>query len=271
MCLVSVIIPYYNRGDTLPRALDSVCNQSNKDFEIVLVNDGSTDQSTKIVEKYIRQHPDIRFKHVTQANRGPSGARNNGVRQAVGKYIAFLDSDDSWEPTKLEIQIEYMEKNPQIAITGTNYYIVKDHKWLRYPLEPTIIEPGFYHILFKVFFWTSTIVIRREVFLRDNIWYLEGKNRGEDHLLYLQILREHRGIRFSQPLANMYKLEYGEEGLTEDLSKLLECDLDNLKIIYSDKEHPKRVSVTLFFVLNIYLYLKHFKRVLRSGWYKRGR
>ncbi len=272
MCMVSVIIPYYNRSNTLIRALDSVQNQTYKDLEIILVNDGSTDKSAQVVEEYFIKHKNIYFKHIIQSNMGPSVARNNGIRNAKGKYIAFLDSDDSWEPTKLEIQIKYMEENPDISISGTNYYIVKNYKWNRYPLEPAIIETDFYHILFKVFFATPTIVIRREVFFSDNIWYREGKNQGEDHLLYLQILRHHRGIRFSKPLANIYKNVYGEEGLTEDLNKLLKCDLDNLKIIYSDNKYSgKRISVILFIMLNIYLYLKHAKRILISVWHKRKR
>lgn len=271
MCLVSVVIPYYNRGKTLPRALDSVCAQTYKDLEIILVNDGSTDLSELVVEEYIRQHPEFRFKHIFQTNTGPSGARNNGVKNASGKYIAFLDSDDSWEPSKLEIQIGYMERNPDVAITGTNYCIItKDHKCSRYPLEPAVIEADFYRMLFKIVFATPTVVIRREVFLSDNIWFRVGKNQAEDILIFLQILRKHRGVRFSEPLANVFKFVYGEEGgLTSDLSKLLVNDLDNLKILYSENSHSKRkISFALFIAVNAFTYLKHVKRLLLTGWHK---
>lgn len=271
MCLVSVVIPYYNRGKTLPRALDSVCTQTYKDFEIILVNDGSTDQSELVVEEFIKQHPEFHYKHIFQTNTGPSGARNNGVRNASGKYIAFLDSDDSWESSKLEIQIEYMERNPDVAITGTNYSIItKDRKYSRYSLEPVTVEANFYRMLFKIVFATPTVVIRREVFLRDNIWFRVGKNQAEDILLFLQIIRKHRGVRFSDPLANVFKFVYGEEGgLTSNLSKLLVNDLDNLKILYSENSHSKRkINFLLFVAVNVYTYLKHVKRLLLTGWHK---
>lgn len=269
MCLVSVIIPYYNRGDTLPRALDSVLAQTFKDLEIILVNDGTTDQSEQVVEEYIRKHPQVRFKHLTQVNMGPSEARNNGVRNARGKFVAFLDSDDSWEPTKLEIQIEYMEKNPDVAITGTNYYIVKDHKWTRYPLKSSMTEADYYRMLFKIVFVCTTAVIRSEVFRRDNIWFRTGKSQGEDILLFLQILRKHRGVRFSTPLASIYKLDYGEEDcLTSNLRKLLEGERSNLQVLYAENSQSnKKISLPLFWLLYYFYLLKHLKRRLKSNWY----
>lgn len=268
--MVSVIIPYYNRSNTLPRALNSVCNQTYQDLEIILVNDGSTDRSELVVEEYTKQHSEVRFKHILQANTGPSGARNNGIRNASGKYIAFLDSDDSWEPLKLEIQVGYMEINQNVAITGTNYYIVKDRKWNRYPLEPSIIEANFYRMLFKIVFSTPTVLIRREVFFHDNIWFREGKNQGEDILLFLQILRKHRGVRFSKPLASIYKLDYGEEDcLTSDLSKLLKCEKENLKILYSENSYSNnKINLPLYLLLNACYCLKQAKRLVINRWHK---
>jgi len=271
MCMVSVIIPYYNRAETLPRTLDSVRSQTFTDLEIILVNDGSTDQSEQVVEEYIRRYPDIRVKHISQLNTGPSGARNSGIRISDGKYLAFLDSDDAWEPNKLEIQVEYMEKYKDVAITGTNYYIVKQRKWHKFPLKPEIKHASFYRMLFKVVFLTSTVVIRREVFFIDNLWFKVGKNQAEDFLLFLQIVRRHRGVRFSTPLASFFKLEYGEEGgLTSDLSKLLSNELDVFKILYSENKNSKnKINAALYFLLTIHSFLKHIKRVLRSTWYKR--
>lgn len=270
MCMVSVVIPYYNRKKTLPRALDSVCNQSCQDFEIILVNDGSTDNSELIVEEYIKQHPEVRFKHIYQVNMGPSGARNTGVQNAKGRYIAFLDSDDAWEPSKLEIQVEYMEKHPDVAITGTNYFIVKGRKWLRYSLKPEITEAYFYRMLFKIVFATPTVLIRSEVFWHDNIWFRAGKNQGEDILLFLQIIRKHRGVRLSKPLASIFKLDYGEEGcLTSDISKLLECERDNLRILYRDNgKSNKKINLFLFYAVYFFYYLKQVKRVVRYRWHK---
>ncbi|MDA8442924.1 MAG: glycosyltransferase family 2 protein [Peptococcaceae bacterium] len=269
MCMVSVIIPYFNRGDTLPRALDSVRAQSYQDLEIILVNDGSTDQTSQLVEAYIQDHPELHFKHLWQKNSGPSGARNNAIRHATGRYIACLDSDDAWEPQKLAIQIDFMERNSEVGITGTNYYIVKEHQWHKYNNVTGSVEVGFYRVLFKSLYLTSTVIMRTDIFRRDNIWFQEGKNQGEDLLLFLQILRKYKGALLYQPLASYFKFEYGEEGLTSDLGKLLANELDNLKLLYAENElSEKKISYGLFILLNIYTYLKHDKRVLLNTWHK---
>jgi glycosyltransferase involved in cell wall biosynthesis len=267
--MVSVIIPYFNRSNTLARALDSVRNQNYQDYEIILINDGSTDHSETWVNEYIDQYPNTRFKHISQKNSGPSTARNNGIMNSEGKYIAFLDSDDAWEPQKLSIQIEYMEENPDMALTGTNYYIVKELKRLRYKIIPSIIEARFYYMLFKVVFLTSTVIVCREIFFRDNIWFKAGKNQAEDLLLFLQIVRRYRAIRFSTPLADYFKSEYGDpDGLTSDLTKLFVNELDNLKILYSENKQfqDRRISSALYGALVIYTYLKHYRRTLKVKW-----
>lgn len=136
MCIVSVIIPYFNSAQTLLRTLDSVRMQTFKDFEIILINDGSTDQSEDIVNDYFQKFNDLRYTHLRQVNQGPSEARNKGIYHSSGEYIAFLDSDDSWEPHKLEIQIEFMEKHPEVAISGTNCYVVAESRRIKFPSDP---------------------------------------------------------------------------------------------------------------------------------------
>ena len=105
--LVSVIIPLYNRQATIQRAVDSVLNQSYSNIEVLVVDDGSTDQSIEMLEKY---HNDNRVRIFCQKfNQGANAARNRGIREAKGDYIAFHDSDDEWLPDKLEKQIKRME------------------------------------------------------------------------------------------------------------------------------------------------------------------
>lgn len=264
MCMVSIVIPYFNSDQTLARALDSVRNQTYQDWELILVNDGSTDNSEQMVNEYFQQYHGLRYKHLSQSNMGPSGARNTAIKNAQGQYIAFLDSDDAWEPQKLEIQIDFMEKNPDVAITGTNCYIVKESRWAKYPLQPPVIEANYYRLLFKVFFLTPTVVIRREVFFQDELWFREGKNHAEDLLLFLQIVRRYCGARLSIPLTSLFKREYGETGLTADLPELLVNELDNLKVLAAENHllDKNRISFALYMVLVIYSYLKHVKRIL---------
>jgi len=106
---VSVIIPTFNRAKYIGEAIDSVLAQTYPVSEIIVIDDGSTDRTKDIVRKY--GHP---VKYVFQENRGPSSARNMGLRMAQGNYIAFIDSDDMWEPDKVEIQIDFFRKYPQV-------------------------------------------------------------------------------------------------------------------------------------------------------------
>ena len=109
MPTVSVVIPTYNRADVLPRAIDSALGQSVADIEVVVVDDGSTDDTEALVADY----EDDRLRYVAhETNRGANVARNTGIEAADGEYIAFLDSDDEWKPTKLERQLERLEGEP---------------------------------------------------------------------------------------------------------------------------------------------------------------
>ena len=103
--LVSVIIPTYNRADTIGEAIDSVIEQTYSEIEIIVIDDGSRDNTSQILENYGDK---IRVVH--QANSGVSASRNRGIKIAVGEFLAFLDSDDLWLPTKLSRQIDMLKR-----------------------------------------------------------------------------------------------------------------------------------------------------------------
>lgn len=126
--LISVIIPFYNRIGWAIEAIQSVQAQTHKKFEIILVDDGSTDDLSALNDVICK---DNRIKYICQNNAGPATARNNGVRNAVGRYIAFLDADDLFYPEKLENQLEYMEEHG-FTISHTSY--------TRIDLEGNVIE-----------------------------------------------------------------------------------------------------------------------------------
>lgn len=108
---VSVIIPTYNRSHFILDAIDSVLNQAFQDFEIIVIDDGSNDDTREVLRKY-----DAIVNHVYQENKGRSEARNTGIKIAKGEYIAFLDDDDIWLPQKLEKQITFLDANPDIGL-----------------------------------------------------------------------------------------------------------------------------------------------------------
>lgn len=123
--LVSCIINFWNSEKFLEEAIDSVLAQSYNHWELLLIDDGSTDNSTAIAQQYAQRHPDrIRYlAHENHKNRGTSASRNLGISHAQGKYIAFLDSDDVWLSHKLEKQIPVLEAHPEAGMLyGALYY-----------------------------------------------------------------------------------------------------------------------------------------------------
>ena len=115
--MISVVIPLYNKVATIERAINSVLNQTVQDFELIVVNNGSTDGSEKVVETI----HDPRIKLLSQDNQGVSMARNNGIAAATGGHIAFLDADDEWMPTFLETVTKLRKQYPECAVFATAY------------------------------------------------------------------------------------------------------------------------------------------------------
>lgn len=112
---VSVIIPAFNAMLYLPETVESVLRQTFTDFEVLIVNDGSSDNTAQWASQLV----DPRVKLISQANQGLPGARNTGITHAQGEYLAFLDADDIWEPTKLEKQVHLLEENPTVGLVYT--------------------------------------------------------------------------------------------------------------------------------------------------------
>lgn len=119
--LVSVVIPVYNAGRFLGAALDGVLTQTVRDHEVIVIDDGSRDNTAAVVAEYGRA-----VQYQWQENRGVSAARNAGIGLARGEYVAFLDADDVWLPTKLERQVEVLRKNPEFGTVGCGYYLTDD-------------------------------------------------------------------------------------------------------------------------------------------------
>lgn len=122
---VSVIIPTWNRAEDTLRAVESVLRQTYQDFEIIVVDDGSTDETEAIFSNY----PDKRVSYLRLEHTGlPAAPRNTALRIAKGEWVAFLDSDDTWNPTKLAIQMKYLARNPDVKLVSTNAYRIKNGK-----------------------------------------------------------------------------------------------------------------------------------------------
>lgn len=172
MKLVSVIIPVYNVEKYIVKTVQSVLEQSYQNFELLIIDDGSTDKSLEICQNFT----DSRIKIILQENRGPAAARNTGIRQAQGQYIAFLDADDIWLPTKLERHVHHLDNFPDVGVSYSYVaFINAEGKPLGlYQLPKTQnITPQ--HILLRDPIGSgSNLVARREVFtaikFQDNLY-----------------------------------------------------------------------------------------------------
>ncbi|MFM6290642.1 MAG: glycosyltransferase family 2 protein [Microcystaceae cyanobacterium] len=193
----SVIIPAYNIENYVAQALNSVLAQTFQDFEIILVDDGSFDHTISI----IRQFTDPRVKLIQQENRGASSARNHGIRQSQGQYIAFLDGDDYWLPEKLERQLQHLESFPEVGVSFCRAAFIDDSGvplgTYQMPQLTDLDAPAF--LRSNAIGCGSTPIIRRQVLeaiqFQDNLhgelevcYFDEHLQRSEDLELWLRIL-----------------------------------------------------------------------------------
>jgi len=184
---ISVIIPTYNREKLLKKTLDSVLNQTVQADEIIIIDDGSSDNTKELIANY--ENNTIRY--IIQKNAGVSNARNNGIQKAKNDWICFLDSDDIWEINKLEKQIQFHKDNPHILFSHTDeLWIFNDKiiKQKKHQLKPSGF--CFEQNISNTLIGASTVMIHKKLF--DNIGYFdENLIACEDYDLWLRILKKY--------------------------------------------------------------------------------
>jgi glycosyltransferase involved in cell wall biosynthesis len=183
--LVSVIIPTFNNADFLVQAIRSVLAQTYQDFEIIVIDDASTDNTEQMLQSFAG-----RICYVRQDRGGPSVARNRGILQARGELIAFLDADDLWRPTKLARQVDYLDRHPEACLVYTdftrgpqpgsnNQSRLRDFK----PRDPA---DAFHSLLEENFIATPTAAVRRSALARSGLF--DPTLRGSEDLdLWLRL------------------------------------------------------------------------------------
>lgn len=129
---VSIIIPVFNKSSWIEETLISVMNQSFKDWEAIVIDDGSTDNSVEIIQEFINSHPGP-WKLISQSNQGQCKTRNTGIAATRGEFIAFLDGDDCWASNKLEVQVAILDANPKASVVLCPYEIYEQDtaRWKR--------------------------------------------------------------------------------------------------------------------------------------------
>jgi glycosyltransferase involved in cell wall biosynthesis len=212
MALVSAAITTYNRARYLPESIESVLRQTVSDLEVIVVDDGSTDETQEAVAPYLS-----RIRYVRQANGGRSAARNAAVRAARGKYVAFCDSDDRWLPTRLERQLEAFRAEPAVSMVHGQVELI-DAAGRELPNETAAHRLLFTAahrspVTYAGYAWecrclSSTILVRRNIF--DAVGLYDPALLLDDYDLYLRIALDHRIVFLDGlPLAQ-YRVHPGQ-------------------------------------------------------------
>ncbi|MGR3310382.1 MAG: glycosyltransferase [Candidatus Brocadiales bacterium] len=194
---VSVIIPTYNSATFLPEAIESVFAQTYKDYEIIVIDDGSTDNTKEVLNPYFDK-----IKYIYQQNHGAGSARNTGIKHSQGEYIAFLDADDIWLPEKLHIQANYLDNNPEIAMVYSQCLQVStDGRLTKKRSRDRNLPSGeVFNILFlHNFVFTSTVVVRNRVLSAIGL-FDESFTISQDRDLWLRVAGEFKVSGIHKPL-----------------------------------------------------------------------
>jgi glycosyltransferase involved in cell wall biosynthesis len=265
---VSVVVPAYNAGQYLSHTLDSVCEQTYQDFEIIIVDDGSVDDTGEIAARYARK--DGRIKVIRQRNGGVGAARNAAIETARGKYIAPLDADDIWFPGKLERQVTLLEEggnswglaycwskriDPAGAIMG-------------FSNEFTFRGDIFYSLLFRNFIGCASVPLFRTAAVREAGGYLtrgqQGGSQGcEDWLLLLKV-----AARYQVGEAQDFLVGYRDSAssMSKNVVQMAESYETLLREVHALQRHiPKKLirwskgNFYFYLATNSYCYTRHGK------------
>ena len=252
---ISVVIPMYNASNTIERALDSIKGQTFRcNYQIIVVNDGSKDNSQEIVEKYIADNPQLNITLINQLNGGVSKARNTGLKHASGNLIAFLDSDDAWKEEKIEEQLKIFKNHYNVDFLGTGF--------AGFGIKAKIgklKKISFEDLLFRNYFQPSTILMKREIV--DKVGYFdENQKYAEEGNYFFRVSKDFKCFFLNQELIVFGdgKSGFGESGLSANLKEMEKGELKNLKFAYENKW----IGFGLYFVTVCFSLLKYLRRIV---------
>ncbi|PCJ24760.1 MAG: glycosyl transferase [SAR86 cluster bacterium] len=254
---VAVIIPTFNRAYSLARALDSVYSQSRAANEVVVVDDGSTDETREFIK---HNYPDVIYLY--QSNKGVSAARNYGIKNSVSSLVAFLDSDDEWLPEKLELQLNALADNP-------NYSLVhSDEIWIRRGVRVNQMDKHkkrggklFNYCLPLCVISPSSVLMTRQLLLEVD-GFDEDLVACEDYDMWLNICCKYSVLFIDQPLLRKYgghedQLSAQHWGMDRFRVRALEKLINSAKLSEEQTRKSKDMLITK-------------SRILKNGASKRG-
>ncbi len=256
---VSVVIPCWCCADTIDRAVHSVAMQSVPPMEVILVDDGSPDDTLNTLHLVQKRYQHGWIKVVAlSSNQGPGAARNKGWEVAVQPWIAFLDADDVWHPRKIELQYGWITRNRQAVLCGHETMVVESDE-----CAPEITqsiassEVSFKDMLIANRFATRSVMVRSDVEPR-----FKGKHVTEDYLLWLQLVLEKKPCyRLNAPLAMSFRPDSSRGGYSGDLWRHERRELAAWRTLQQDS----MISWPVFSVAYVWSLVKYARRVVKRA------
>lgn len=225
---VSIIIPSYNSEKTISKTLNSVINQTYNNIEIIVVNDGSTDRTQKIVEQFCQL--DDRITLISEPNRGVSAARNIGINSSTGDFISFLDSDDTYELTFVQEMVSKIDNGRFDAVYCGYNTIDGDNIQKAYGkfTNKQVLKK---YILNKLPVCMCTWLLKRDFLIKNSITFLEGVSWGEDIEFFSSVLNLTKRIEYvDKPLFNYY-ISHNESQLSSYSLEKMDADFSSVNRI----------------------------------------
>lgn len=261
--MISVIIPMFNAEKTIIRALDSVRNQDYDldQFEIIIINDGSADNSKTVVENYRDVHPEMYIKIISQENGGVSKARNAGLKAATGNYIAFLDSDDEWLPAKTQKQMRFLEdKTLNVDFIAS----LRNGEKIWFPYKKNAINLAkitLRKLLVRVDGQTSTAIFKKKIF-ENTGFFDENQQYSEDANYWMKISKNNSMYILGEELVftGGGKRSFGVSGLSANLPEMEKGIQKNLHEMYLSR----RIHYFEYILFFIFSKLKYIVRIFKT-------
>ena len=241
---VSVIIPTFNRFNLISRAIDSVLNQTIKPFEIIVVDDGSSDNTSTFIKRNYKS-----VKLIKQNNLGVSKARNVGIKNSSGDWIALLDSDDEWKKNKLEVQIKSLLEYDYYSVCHTNEIWIRNGIRVNQKKRHQKYGGDIFDKCLDICRISPSSIIFKKNIINEVGWFDEGLSICEDYDLWLRITANYKILFIDKPLINKFgghsdQLSKSVKGIEAYRIKSLENLLSNTKLIKDYKVLTIKMLIT---------------------------
>lgn len=262
--MISVIIPMFNAEKTIIKALDSVRNQDYdlNEFEVIIINDGSTDSSKMLAENYRNKNAELNIKIITQDNGGVSKARNAGLKAATGNYIALLDSDDEWLPAKTKTQMKFLE-DENLNVDFITSLRNGEKIWFPYKKNTfNLAQITLRKLLLRVDGQTSTALFKRKV-LENTGFFDENQRYSEDANYWMKISENNSMYILGEELVftGGGKRSFGASGLSANLQEMEKGIQKNLREMYLSG----RIHYFEYILFFIFSKLKYIVRIFKTS------